>query len=87
VLPEQIAELNEPHIQVSLTVQAGRIGIGLVRDPFAPPILERIVAPDRRPVEITLELPHDPSVQALIRKTSDEPARVLVTQLVLCDRR
>lgn len=86
-MPGQIAELNEPHLLVTLTTQAGRIGIGLVRDPFAPPILEQVVEPSRTPVEVTLELPHDPSLQALIRKTSDEPARALVTRLVLCDRR
>ncbi|HEY4168850.1 MAG TPA: glycosyltransferase [Reyranella sp.] len=86
-LPRQIAGLNEPHLLVTLTTQAGRIGVGLVRDPSAPPILEQMVGPSRAPVGITLELPHDPSVQALIRKTSDEPARALVTRLVLCDRR
>ena len=86
-LPGQIAGLNEPHLRVTLTTQAGRIGVGLVRDPSDPPILEQIVGPSRTPVEITLELPHDPSVQALIRKTSDEPARALVTRLALCERR
>jgi hypothetical protein len=85
-LPDQIAALNEPHLQVTLTTQAGRIGVGLVRDPSAPPILEKMVEPSRTPVEITLELPPDPSVQVLIRKTSDEPARALVTHLMLCDR-
>jgi len=85
-LPAQIAELNEPHLLVTLTTQAGRIGVGLVRDPFAPPIQEQMVGPSRTPVEVTLELPHDPSVQTLIRKTSDDPARALVTRLLLCDR-
>jgi hypothetical protein len=45
-----------------------------------------MVGPSRAPVELTLELPHDPSLHALIRKTSDEPARALVTRLELCDR-
>jgi hypothetical protein len=45
-----------------------------------------MVGPSRTPVEVTLELPHDPAVEALIRKTSDEPASALVTRLVLCDR-
>ncbi len=87
VLPRQIAELNKPHLLVTLTTQAGRIGVGLVRDPSAPPILEKMIEPSRTPVEVTLELPNDPSVQALLRKTSDEPARALVTRLMLCDRR
>jgi hypothetical protein len=86
-LPGQIAELNEPHLLVTLTTQAGRMGVGLVRNPSAPPILEQIVGPSRAPVEITLELPRDPSVQVLIRKMSHEPARALVTRLTLCDRR
>jgi hypothetical protein len=86
-LPEQVARLNEPHLQLTVTTEAGRMGVGLVRDPSAPPILEQMVGPSRVPVEITLELPHDPSIQALIRKTSDEPARALVTRLTLCERR
>ena len=86
-LPEQIARLKEPHLLLTITTQAGRMGVGLLGDPFAPPILEQIVGPSRDPVEITLELPHDPSVQAQVRKTSDEPARALITRLLLCDRR
>jgi hypothetical protein len=86
-LPGQIATLKEPHLLVTLTTQAGRIGVGLVRDPVAPPLLEQIVGPSRTPVEITLELPHDTSGQVLFRKASDEPASALVTRLMLCDRR
>jgi hypothetical protein len=85
-LPEQMARLEEPHLVMSVTTQAGRIGVSLLRDPL-PPIDEQIVGPSRAPVEITLELPHDPSVTVLLRKTSDEPARAVVTRLVLCDRR
>ena len=86
-LPEQIMRLNEPHLALTLATEAGRMGVGLLRDPSAPPILEQMVGPSRTPVEITLELSHDASVQALIRKTSDEPARALVTRLMLCERR
>jgi hypothetical protein len=86
-LPKQIARLKEPHLLLTITTQAGRMGVGLLGDPFAPPILEQMVGPSRVPVEITLELPHDPSMQAQIRKTSDEPARALITRLLLCDRR
>ncbi len=46
-----------------------------------------MIGPSRAPAEIALELPNDPSLQALIRKTSDEPARALVTRLMLCERR
>jgi hypothetical protein len=87
VLPEQVARLNEPHLLLTLATEAGRMGIGLLKDLSAPPILEQMIGPSRTPVEITLELPHDPSVQALIRKTSDEPTRALVTRLILCERR
>ena len=86
-LPQHVARLDEPHLLLTLTTEAGRMGVGLVKDPSAPPIREQMVGPSREPVEITLELPHDPSVQALIRKTSDEPARALVSRLMLCDRR
>jgi hypothetical protein len=86
-LPAQVAQLREPHIQLTAKTEAGRMGVGLVRDPFAPPILEQIVGPSRAPVEITLELPRDPTVQVLIRKTSDVPGRALITRLMLCDRR
>jgi hypothetical protein len=71
---------------LTLATEAGRVGVGLLKDPMAPPIREQMVGPSGVPAEITLELPHDPSVQALIRKTSDEPARALVTRLMLCDR-
>ena len=84
--PEQVAQLNEPHLLLTLATEAGRVGVGLLKDPMAPPIREQMVGPSGVPAEITLELPHDPSVQALIRKTSDEPARALVTRLMLCDR-
>ena len=87
VLPEQVARLNEPHLLLTLATEAGRTGVGLLKDLSAPPILEQMIGPSRTPVEITLELPHDPSVQALIRKTSDEPTRALVTRLMLCERR
>jgi len=87
VLPGQVARLNQPHLLLTVTTQAGRMGVGLLRDPIAPPIQEQMVGPSGVPAEITLELPRDPSVQALIRKTSDEPARALVTRLMLCDRR
>ena len=85
-LPEQVARLNEPHLAVSLTTQAGRIGVSLLHDPL-PPADEHMVGPSHAPAEITLELPHDPSAQVLLRKTSDEPARAVVTRLILCDRR
>jgi hypothetical protein len=85
-LPEQVARLNEPHLAVSLTTQAGRIGVDLLHDPL-PPADEQMVGPSRTPAEITLELPRDPSVQVLLRKTSDEPVRAVVTRLMLCDRR
>jgi hypothetical protein len=84
-LPAEVARLREPHLRVTLTVETGRLGIGLLRSP-APPILEQMVGPRRAPAEITLELPTDPTAEALIRKTSDEPARGRVTQLLLCDR-
>ena len=67
--------------------EAGRLGVGLLRDPCAPPFLEHFVSPSRAPVELTLELPHEASIQALVRKTSDEPMRARVTRLMLCDRR
>jgi hypothetical protein len=63
------------------------LGVGLLRDPYAPPFLEHFVSPSRAPIELTLELPHDASIQALLRKTSDEPMRAQVTRLLLCDRR
>jgi hypothetical protein len=85
-LPEQVARLNEPHLLLSVTTEAGRTGVGLLHDPSAPPVVEQMVGPSRVPADITLELPHDPSVQFLIRKTSNEPVRALVTRLVLCDR-
>jgi hypothetical protein len=86
-LPEQVARLNEPHLLLTMATEAGRMGVGLLKDRSAPPILEQMIGPSRVPAEIALELPHDPSVLALIRKTSDEPARALVTRLMLCERR
>ena len=58
-LPEQIMRLNEPHLALTLATEAGRMGVGLLKDPSAPPILEQMVGPSRTPVEITLELSHD----------------------------
>lgn len=85
-LPPRITQLKEPHLLVTVAAEAGRLGVGLLRDPEAPPFLEHFVSPSRAPVELTLELPHDPSVRALMRKTSDEPMRARVTRLLLCDR-
>lgn len=86
-LPRGVTRLKEPHLLVTVAADAGRLGVGLLRDPYAPPFLEHFVSPSRAPVELTLELPHDASVQALLRKTSEEPARGRVTRLLLCDRR
>lgn len=85
-LPPTVTRLNEPHLLVTVATEAGRLGVGLLRDPYAPPFLEHFVSPSRAPVELTLELPRDASVQALLRKTSDEPVRARVTRLMLCDR-
>jgi hypothetical protein len=86
-LPPEITRLKEPHLLITVATEAGRLGVGLLRDPYAPPFLEHFVSPSRAPIELTLELPHDASIQALLRKTSDEPMRAQVTRLLLCDRR
>lgn len=86
-LPTEITRMKEPHLRVTVTTEAGRLGVGLLRDPCAPPFLEHFVSPSRVPIELILELPHEASIQALMRKASDEPMRARVTRLMLCDRR
>jgi len=86
-LPAEVTRLKEPHLLVTVATEAGRLGVGLLRNPHAPPFVEHFVSPSRAPVELTLELPPDASVQPLLRKTSDEPMRARVTRLLLCDRR
>lgn len=86
-LPAKLTRLKEPHLLVTVATEVGRLGVGLLRDPCAPPFVEHFVSPSRAPVELTLELPPDDSVRPLFRKTSDEPMRARITRLLLCDRR
>ncbi|MCX7364129.1 MAG: glycosyltransferase [Alphaproteobacteria bacterium] len=85
-LPERTARLREPHIRLTVEVEQGRLGAGLLHDPKAALIGEKYAGPSRRPVTFVLELESGTRPMLVLRKASDQPLRAIVSEAVLCER-
>jgi hypothetical protein len=85
-IPPMVTELNEPHVRVSLIVEAGRIGIAALRDDTRALVGEQVVSPSGQPVTVTVELPRQGAATVIFRNTVETTSRAVILEASLCDR-
>jgi hypothetical protein len=85
-IPPTVKDLNEPHLRVSLIVEAGRIGIAALRDDTGALVGEQVVSPSRHPVTVTVELPREGAASVIFRNTVEISSRAVILEASLCDR-
>jgi hypothetical protein len=84
-LGDRTCTLVRPFLELTLAVEHGRLGVGLMQA-AGPPTQEQHVRTRDRAVVVHVDLPREGRPVVLLRKTSDEPVSVTVIDAVLCDR-
>jgi hypothetical protein len=84
-IPKSAGELREPHLCMSILVEAGRIGAAVLLD-TGELMGEQHVSATEHAVKLTVELPRRGASRVILRGSSDGSARALVLEATLCDR-
>jgi hypothetical protein len=84
-VPPVVRRMNEPHLQVSIMVETGRIGLSALLD-SGTLVAEQVVSHSVRPVTVTVELPGRGASTVILRNTAETASRALVLEALLCDR-
>lgn len=85
-IPGSVKKMQEPHLRLSLMVEAGAIGVAALQDKTETLMEEQLVSATRAPVTITVELPHQGVSTAILRNTAESASRARVLEASLCDR-
>ena len=85
-LPSNVSAMCEPHLRISIIVEAGRIGIAVACDDTGTLIAEQTVGTTASPVTVIVELPRERSSRVILRNVADATSRARVLEASLCDR-
>ena len=85
-MPPSVQSMNEPHLRLNLTVEAGRVGVALLCLATGALSAEQFVSVTRRNISLTLELPKDEGVALILRNTIEGQSRALISSAALVDR-
>jgi hypothetical protein len=85
-IPPLVNAMNEPHLRLSLLVEAGRIGLAALLDATGTLVSEQFVSPSSAPVTVTIELPRKGAAAVILRNTVGTTSRAVVLEAKLCDR-
>jgi hypothetical protein len=85
-IPPLVNAMNEPHLRLSVRVEAGRIGLSALFDATGTLIAEQFVSPSAAPVTVTVELPREGVATVMLRNTVETTTRAIVLEASLCDR-
>jgi len=77
--------MNEPHLRLSLQVEAGRIGLAALLEATGTLVSEQFVSPSAAPVTVTIELPREGVATVILRNTVGTTSRAIVLEASLCD--
>lgn len=77
----------EPHVQLSLVVEAGSVAIVLVRRDRDEVLSQQFFSRSQVPITATVELGHLDGIALIFRNAAGGPSRVRVTAAALCDRK
>jgi hypothetical protein len=83
----RLSHLREPHLRLSLTVEAGRIGICLIRSETGELLSEQLASAMPHAIEMNVELPQDTAVALVLRNTVKGTSRACVKEVLLCERK
>jgi hypothetical protein len=85
-IPGSVRKMQEPHLRLSLLVQAGTIGVAAIEDNLETLLEEQCVSASADPVTVTIELPHQGVSTVILRNTAESASRARVLEASLCDR-
>ena len=85
-LPGTLAALNEPHVRLHLSVDAGSLGIAVATGEPWQISGEQIVTPSAGRDMFVLELPDKGEARLLLRNGAAAPTRVQLASIDLCER-
>jgi len=85
-IPPLVSAMNEPHLRLSLLVEAGRIGLAALLSASGTLVSEQFVSPSAAPVTVTIELPREGMSTVILRNTVGTTSRARVLEASLCDR-
>lgn len=84
-IPKSAKELREPHLRISILVEAGRIGVAVLLD-TGKLIEEQHVSATEHAVSLTVELPTEGASKVILRSSASVASRAMVIEATLCDR-
>jgi Glycosyl transferases group 1 len=85
-IPGSVKQMQEPHLRLSLVVEAGAIGIAAEQDKTEALIGEQSASRGKGPISITVELPHKGVSRVIVRNVADISSRARVLEASLCNR-
>jgi hypothetical protein len=85
-IPGSVRKMQEPHLRLSLMVEAGAIGVAALKTNTETLMEEQLVSATRAPVTVTVELPHQGVSTVILRNTAESASRARVLEASLCDR-
>ena len=85
-IPRSVRKMQEPHLSLSLMVEAGAIGVAAQQHKTETLMAEQLVSATRAPVTVTVELPHQGVSTVILRNTAESASRARVLEASLCDR-
>jgi hypothetical protein len=85
-IPESVRKMQEPHLRLSLMVEAGAIGVAAMQDNLETLLEEQRVSASADPVTVTIELPHQGVSTVILRNTAQSASRARILEASLCDR-
>jgi hypothetical protein len=84
-IPKSAKELREPHLRLSILVEAGRIGVAVLLD-TGKLMGEQHVSATEHAVSLTVELPTEGASKVILRSSASVASRAMVIEATLCDR-
>ena len=85
-IPRSVRAMREPHLRLSLVVEAGTIGVAAMQDKTKSLLEEQLASTSQDPTIITIELPHEGVSKVILRNTADTASRAQILEASLRDR-
>jgi len=84
---EMPATARDPHVRIELVVEAGRVGVCIIRAQTGELVSEQLVSATPHAVSLEIELQREDAGQIIIRNAAEGASRVRLLKAALCERR